>query len=101
MTNTETTATPAPRIEGYIILTRDQRWGWGQSIDEAKRAAKRAGAGSVAKANIGIYRLPVGARDAYVDQMGRVCWDWAEDVPSLDDSDARRQTGDWLHTPIA
>jgi hypothetical protein len=87
------------RVQGFICITRDQRWGWGSTPEESVKAARKAGSRDSAKGNRAIYALPVGAIDAYVDQMGSIQWQWSEDVPSLDESDARRRPGDWIETP--
>jgi hypothetical protein len=87
-------AEPEPvRVDGYILLTADMRWGWGATLEEAKATARRAGARSVAKGNRAVYRLPAGARGAWVDQMGQVRWDWADDAPS------RTDAGEWIEEP--
>jgi hypothetical protein len=88
-------AEPAPetRVEGYILLTADMRWGWGTTVEAAKAAARKAGARSVAKGNRAVYRLPAGAQDAWVDQIGQVNWTWAEGAPS------RTDAGEWIEEP--
>jgi hypothetical protein len=86
----EATTTPT-RVEGYICVTRDQRWGWGTTPDGAIKAARKAGSRDSAKGNRAILALPTGALDAYVDMMGSVRWDWAPD------SD-RSQSGHWVES---
>ena len=75
-----TTGEPAKRLNGYVTLTADQRWGWGTTIAEAVKAARDAGSRNSAKRDRLTVRLPDGALDAWVDQMGQVRWDWAADA---------------------
>jgi hypothetical protein len=77
---TETTTETPTRVEGFITLTRDQRWGWGATAEESVKAARKAGSRNSAKGNRLVYALPAGAVDAYVDQMGAIRWTWAEDA---------------------
>jgi hypothetical protein len=75
------TGEPAKRVNGYVTLTADQRWGWGTTIAEAAAQCKKAGARTTRKDTRLTVKLPDGALDAYVDQMGQVRWDWADDAP--------------------
>lgn len=75
------TGEPALRVGGYITLTADQRWGWGTTIAEAVKAARKAGSRDSAKSKRVTVHLPDHALDAWVDQMGQVRWTWAEDAP--------------------
>jgi hypothetical protein len=78
MTDTDT----APRVQGFICLSRDLTWGWGATQEDAVRQARRANGGSGArKGDRVVYALPEGALDAWVDQMGGVNWTWADDAP--------------------
>lgn len=72
-----TTTTNAPRLGGYLILTGDQRWAWGATPEEAKKNVRRFGGRTGRRL---IYRLPAGAVDAWVDDMGNMRWDWDEDA---------------------
>ena len=79
---TESTTTN-PRVEGYICQSRELRWGWGATPQDAIRQARKANGGKGArKGERVVYALPDGALDAYVDQMGSICWTWAEDAPN-------------------
>lgn len=84
---------PAKRVNGYITMTADQRWGWGTTIAEAVKAARQAGARTYRKDTRVTVHLPEGALDAYVDQMGQVRWDWAADAPD------RTSHGDLVEIP--
>lgn len=81
MTSTTETAT---RVQGFICMTRDMRWGWGATQEASVKAARAAGSRDSAKGNRVIYALPEGAVDAWVDQMGAIRWTWADDVPEAD-----------------
>lgn len=48
-------------------------WGRGDTEKEARSKMLRAGASRTERALV--YRLPDGARDAYVDDHGSVCWE--------------------------
>ncbi len=75
------TGEPAHRVGGFVTVTSDQRWGWGTSPTEAAKMARKAGSRYTAKKDRLTVELPEGALDAYVDQMGQVRWDWADDAP--------------------
>lgn len=78
MTNTTT----QPRLGGFLCISREMRWGWGETPEEAIKLARQMNGGSGArKGDRLIYRLPEGAVDAFVDQMGGIQWTWAEDAP--------------------
>lgn len=79
------------RVEGVIVMTADRRWGWGATQAEALREARKQG-GDTTKARV-IYKLPTGAVGAYVDQMGYINWDWADDAPD------RNASGEYVETP--
>ena len=93
MPTNPTTGEAAKRLNGYVTMTGDLRWGWGTTIAEAVKAARKAGSKDSAKANRLTVKLPEGALDAYVDQMGQVRWDWAADAPD------RTAHGDIVETP--
>ena len=79
---TDETLTLPTRVEGFICLSRELRWGWGSTPEEAVKTARRMNGGRGArKGERVVYQLPAGALDAYVDQMGGVQWTWAEDAP--------------------
>lgn len=86
------------REQGFICITRDH-WGWGTTPDESVKAARKAGSRDSAVGARAVYALPVGAINAYVTQMGGIEWQWADEVPTLDESDARRRSGDWIELP--
>lgn len=68
------------RVQGFICQSRELTWGWGATPDEAIRQARKAAGGRGArKGDRLVYALPVGAIDAYVDQMGAINWTWADD----------------------
>ena len=80
---TESTISTHPRVEGYICQSRELRWGWGATPQDAIRQARKANGGKGArKGDRVVYALPDGALDAYVDQMGSIVWTWAEDAPN-------------------
>lgn len=69
-----------PRVQGFICKSREMRWGWGATPDAAIKMARKAnGGGGARKGDRLVYALPVGAIDAYVDQMGNIAWTWADD----------------------
>lgn len=80
------------RVEGFIVMTADRRWGWGATQEDAIKQARKEG-GSTAKGGRVVYKLPTGAVGAYVDQMGYINWDWAEDAPD------RNAAGEFIETP--
>lgn len=90
-----------PRVEGYIVFAGGHYWGWGATLEDAKRACRKAGYNqvSVARGKRAVYRLPLGAINARVDDMGGIHWDWADHVPSLEDADDRRRKGEWIEEP--
>ena len=79
MPETEPTET---RRDGYICMVWHY-WGWGETPDAAiAKCRQSAGRGtSVAKGKRLIYKLPLGAVDPWVDMLGAIRWDWADDAP--------------------
>lgn len=53
-------------------------WGRGNTPDEAVAKMRKAGFSGRAKGKVRVGLLPPGAKDAYVDQFGMVCWEWEE-----------------------
>jgi hypothetical protein len=88
MTNEETPT----RVGGYIVLTRSQNWAWGATPEDAF-AALRKRHDRARKGDRAVYRLPVGAIDGWVDQMGSIRWDWADDAPD------RHRLGEMIESP--
>lgn len=71
-----------PRVRGFICMSREMRWGWGETPEVAIRQARKANGGTGArKGDRLVYALPEGAVDAWVNQMGDICWTWTEDAP--------------------
>lgn len=68
------------RVEGFIVMTRDHHWGWGATPEDAIKVVRQMG-GKAPKGERLVYKLPTGAQDAYVDQMGSIVWEWAENAP--------------------
>lgn len=80
------------RVEGFIAMTADRRWGWGETPSDALKECRRQGGGTVKGSRL-VYKLPTGAVNAYVDQMGSICWDWADDAPD------RNASGEYVERP--
>jgi hypothetical protein len=79
---TDDTLTLPTRVEGFICLSAELRWGWGSTPEEAVKVARKMNGGRGArKGERLIYALPAGALDAYVDGMGGINWTWADDAP--------------------
>jgi hypothetical protein len=76
-----TTNETPPRVGGYIIQTRNLNWAWGETPEAAIKNVRKMPSERARKGDRVIYRLPVGAVDAWVDQMGSIRWDWADDAP--------------------
>lgn len=75
------TDTAKPRIEGFIVMTRNLNWAWGQRVQDALRNVREMPGERARKGERVVYQLPTGAVDAWVDQMGAVRWTWADDAP--------------------
>ena len=72
----------ATRVGGFIVMTRDMHWAWGTTPEDAIKSIRRANrSDTAAKRNRVVYQLPPGAIDGWVDQMGQINWDWADDAP--------------------
>jgi hypothetical protein len=90
----EVTDTEEPRIEGFICMSQEMRWGWGATPEDAVKRARKANGGTGArKGKRLIYRLPTGAVDAFVDQMGRITWTWLDTTPD------RMAVGEYIEEP--
>lgn len=70
------------RRDGYLCIVWHY-WGWGTTPAEAiARCRKATSHGiSLAKGKRLIYKLPLGATNAYVDDIGQIAWTWADDAP--------------------
>lgn len=70
------------RRDGYLCIVWHY-WGWGTTPEEAiARCRKAASHGtSIAKGKRLIVKLPLGATDSWVDDVGQIRWTWAEDAP--------------------
>jgi len=72
------------RVAGFITMTTDYRWAWGETKADSRKKVR--GLGGTLK-DSETMSLPTGALNAQVDQMGCIRWDWAEganhDEPAL------------------
>lgn len=64
----------------YVAMSQNH-WGRGRLMAYAKRAMTKAGGDPGACI---VYRLPLGAEDPQVDDMGNLSWRWSHDAPSRD-----------------
>lgn len=65
---------PEDRKDGVIVISGNQTWAWGSTVDDAKKRAKSLGADLTTWIAV---KLPEGTHSAHVDDMGTIRWVWA------------------------
>lgn len=68
--------------ELFIAYTPDMHYGIAETPKDALANAKKAG-GRIG-GDRAVYRLPKGAENAWVDQMGAAHWEYPEDMPEAE-----------------
>ena len=63
----------------WYVAISDGYWGCGHTAEEAKKEMFKAGATRI-QSRI-VKKLPKGAMDPWVDDFGRICWDWEDGKP--------------------
>ncbi len=64
---------PAPNTDTTYIALAENYWGKGFSIDTAKSTCRCAG-----NPPLVVKKLPIGAYNVHVDEMGNICWNEIE-----------------------